>query len=144
MSALNSGDKPLTQVQLLDAVHMIVGRLETRIGTSETNVLERIDDVRADVQTLRAEVQSLQSRVEAVRAEALERAEAIETKLLTAFFSYQEFSRVELRKIKADLSNVNAGAELRFDIIESRLSTLDKIYLSKPPEDPSAPDQPHA
>src|SRR5688500_2802606 len=127
MSDLNSGDKPVTQVQLLDAVHMIVGRLETRIDASETKILDAVgtgletlrSDVGTGLETVRADVETLRSRVEAARAEGIERAEAIETKLLTAFFSYHEFSRVELRKIKADLSNVNAGAELRFDIIES-------------------------
>lgn len=135
MSDLNSGDKPVTQVQLLDAVHTIVGRLEARLDASETKVLDRIGATEAQMldRIAATEAQMLE-RLEAVRLQAFERAETIETKLLTAFYNYHEFSRVEMRKIKADLSNVNAAAELRFENIESRLSALERIYLSKPPD----------
>jgi hypothetical protein len=62
----------------------------------------------------------------------LERLEATETKLLGAFFSYQEYDRIENRKFRADLSNVSAASDLRFDNLEVRIAALERALLSKP------------
>ena len=43
-----------------------------------------------------------------------------------------------MRRLKADVSNIDAAAEQRFENIENRLIALEKIILSKPPERPSA------
>ncbi|MBC7924257.1 MAG: hypothetical protein H7039_01235 [Bryobacteraceae bacterium] len=64
------------------------------------------------------------------------RLEAVETKLLGAFFNYQEYDRIENRKFRADLSNVSAASELRFDNFVSRIAALEKVTLSAMPDHP--------
>ena len=52
-----------------------------------------------------------------------------ETKLLSAFFSYQEHAEIKYRKLSADVTNVNAAAELRLGNLESRVIELEKRFL---------------
>jgi uncharacterized protein (UPF0147 family) len=52
-----------------------------------------------------------------------------ETKLLSAFFSYQEHAEIKYRKLSADVTNVNAAAELRLGNLESRVIELEKRVL---------------
>jgi hypothetical protein len=93
-------------------------------------------ELNAAVQTI---IERIDERMAALETRMAERIDVTETKLLGAFFSYQEYSRVEMRKLKADLSNVNAGAEQRFNNIESRLIALERFMLSAKPQDPSSP-----
>jgi hypothetical protein len=52
-----------------------------------------------------------------------------ETKLLNAFFLYQEHAEIKYRKLSADVTNVNAAAELRLGNLESRVIELEKRFL---------------
>jgi hypothetical protein len=52
-----------------------------------------------------------------------------ETKLLSAFFTYQEHAEIKYRKLSADVTNVNAAAELRLGNLESRVIELEKRML---------------
>lgn len=59
-----------------------------------------------------------------------------ETKLLRAFFSYQEHADVRFRKLTADMSNVNASSELRLNNLEQRVIELEKRFLMGPQSGP--------
>ena len=62
-----------------------------------------------------------------------------ETKLLSAFFSYQEHAEIKYRKLSADVTNVNAAAELRLGNLESRVIELEKRFLrGGPRQQPAA------
>lgn len=75
-------------------------------------------------------------QIESLETEFARRIEAVETKLLGAFFSYQEYDRIENRKFRADLSNISAASDLRFDNLESRISALEKKILTNPIQPP--------
>jgi hypothetical protein len=57
-----------------------------------------------------------------------------ETKLLSAFFTYQEHAEIKYRKLSADVTNVNAAAELRLGNLESRVIELEKRVLRGGPQ----------
>jgi len=52
-----------------------------------------------------------------------------ETKLLRAFFQYQEHAEIKFRKLTADVSNVNAAADLRINNLEQRVVDIEKRLL---------------
>jgi cytochrome c556 len=108
------------------------GELDAALSAVVSAILQRFEATEARLEAIEARIEA---RIEATEAKLeaafLERLEATETKLLGAFFAYQEYSRAEMRKLKADLSSVNAAAEVRFDNIENRLTSLEKIVLSK-------------
>jgi hypothetical protein len=53
----------------------------------------------------------------------------METRLLSSFFLYQEQAEVKYRKLSADVTNVNAAAELRLGNLESRVMELEKRVM---------------
>jgi translation initiation factor 2B subunit (eIF-2B alpha/beta/delta family) len=53
-----------------------------------------------------------------------------ETKLLTAFFRWQENSNVKFQRLKADTGNATREIELRLENVEARLEEVEKRYLS--------------
>ena len=62
-----------------------------------------------------------------------ERTYDVETKLLRAFANFNGSNDVRMRKIEADASNLNLSSTMRFDIIESRLTTLEAKFILNPP-----------
>ncbi len=58
-----------------------------------------------------------------------EQLEKMETKLLDAFFDYQEAANVRFRKMSADVSNIDAATGLRLDNLERRIVKLEERYL---------------
>jgi uncharacterized protein YpuA (DUF1002 family) len=53
-----------------------------------------------------------------------------ETKLLTAFFRWQENSNIKFQRLKADTGNATREIELRLENVEARLEEVEKRYLS--------------
>ena len=81
---------------------------------------------REDLDALKREI------LEAIRASderATERTRETETKLLAAFFSYQEHEKIQFARLKADTGNATRAAELRLDNIEQRVIELEKRFL---------------
>jgi len=135
------------KAELIDAFRAVVQ--ETVRGTVRAVVQETVPDlVRAVVQEtvpdlVRAVVQEtvpdlvravVQETVRAVVQETVpDLVHAIvqetETKLLSAFFTYQEHAEIKYRKLSADVTNVNAAAELRLGNLESRVIELEKRVL---------------
>jgi hypothetical protein len=82
----------------------------------------------ADKPVTKADLDALKAGLlEAVRAMLHE----TETKLLTAFFQYQEHADVKLRKLTADLSNLDASADLRMNNLEQRVIQIEKRLLTQ-------------
>jgi hypothetical protein len=85
----------------------------------------------ADLQTeLVATVRDVEARLSTAFTEKLRDAE---TKLLGAFFAYQEHDRIQFQHLKADTGNATRAAELRIDNIEQRLLEVERRLLSGPP-----------
>jgi len=49
------------------------------------------------------------------------------------FFVYQEHADVRMRKISADVSNINTASELRLNNLEQRVIAIEKKLLLNPP-----------
>jgi len=64
-----------------------------------------------------------------LKAELLEALHEMETRLLRAFFQYQEHADIKFRNISADVSNVNAAAELRLNNLEQRVVEIEKRLM---------------
>lgn len=52
-----------------------------------------------------------------------------ETKLLTAFFHYQEQADIKFRKLTADVANINSSADQRINNLEQRVTAIEKRLL---------------
>ena len=53
----------------------------------------------------------------------------VETKLLKAFFQYQEVANIRLHKPTTDVSNLNTASELRFNNLEQRIVQIEKHIM---------------
>lgn len=82
-----------------------------------------------DIEAVLKAVRELEGNL---RTEFSTRLEAVETKLLGAFFSYQEYDRIENRKFRVELSSVTTTSDLRFDNLENRVAAIEKTFLSRP------------
>jgi len=63
-----------------------------------------------------------------------ERTHDAETRIVRAFGSYQESAGVRMRKIEADVANINASANQQLDAMQSKLLDLETriINLERP------------
>ena len=63
-----------------------------------------------------------------------ERTHDAETRIVRAFGAYQETSGVRMRKVEADVSNVNSSTTLQLDAMQSKLLDLETriINLERP------------
>ena len=73
--------------------------------------------------------QDLTEALETLKAQISAMLHETETKLLTAFFQYQEHADIKFRKLTADVSNINASADLRINNLEQRLTQVEKRLL---------------
>ena len=58
-----------------------------------------------------------------------ERLHDTETRLLKAFYQYQEHSDVRMRKMSADISNMDTASDLRLNNLERRVIELERKLL---------------
>ena len=52
-----------------------------------------------------------------------------ETRLLKAFYQYQEHSDVRMRKMSADISNMDTASDLRLNNLERRVIEIERKIL---------------
>ncbi len=52
-----------------------------------------------------------------------------ETKLLKAFFQYQEIANIRLHKLTTDVSNVDTSSDLRLNNLEQRIVQIEKRIM---------------
>jgi hypothetical protein len=64
-----------------------------------------------------------------LKTEILEALRDTETKLLGAFFQYQEHSSFRFQKLTADVANINASSDLRLNNLEQRVVQLEKRIM---------------
>ena len=106
--------------------------LRELLGGMESRLNSRLDAIEAGLKTY---VDEMETRLKAYEDEQLHE---LETKLLSAFFSYQERADVRFRKMEADISNINASSKLLLDNLEKRVLELEKrVWMGGTP--PQAP-----
>jgi hypothetical protein len=76
----------------------------------------------------------IDQREQSLREYIDERTHDAETRIVRAFGAYQQANGTRMRKIEADLSNVNASTTQQMDAFESKLLELETriITLEKP------------
>ncbi len=98
----------------------------------EKRLREYIDE---RTQNLREYIDERTHEVESRLREYIdERTHDAETRLIRAFGAYQESAAVRMRKIEADLSNVNSSTTQQLDAFQSKLLELETriINLERP------------
>lgn len=89
---------------------------------------------RADMQEFKREVVSqigemMDTRFRQIDEQFTERLRDTETRLLKAFYQYQEHSEVRMRKMSADISNMDTASDLRLNNLERRVIELERKIL---------------
>jgi DNA repair exonuclease SbcCD ATPase subunit len=59
-----------------------------------------------------------------------ERSHDVETRIVRAFGAYQESGAVRMRKIEADVSNINASTTQQLDAVQSKLLDLETRIIN--------------
>jgi len=88
-------------------------RLGERIDETERRLGERIDETE----------RRLREYID-------ERTHDSETRIVRAFGAYQEAAAVRMRKIEADVSNVNASTTQQLDAVQSKLLDLETRIIN--------------
>jgi DNA anti-recombination protein RmuC len=103
-------------------------RLREYVGESETRLREYVDESET---RLREHIGESETRL---REYIDERTHDSETRIVRAFGAYQESASVRMRKIEADLSNVNSSTTQQMDSFQSKLLELETriIALERP------------
>ena len=65
-----------------------------------------------------------------IREHIVERTHDAETRIVRAFGAYQQSSGVRLRKIEADLSNLNASTTTQVDTFQAKLLELETRIIA--------------
>jgi hypothetical protein len=88
------------------------------------DVLAVKDDVLAVKEDILNAVKDLKEYID-------ERTHDTETRLLRAFSDYQTAHEVRFRKMKADVSNIDASTDQRLTQLEERVLQMDKRLIAK-------------
>src|SRR5580704_9278363 len=72
----------------------------------------------------------IDERTQALREYIEERTHGSETRILRAFGAYQESAGVRMRKIEADVSNINASTSQQLDAVQSKLLDLETRIIN--------------
>jgi hypothetical protein len=102
--------------------------MEHRAEQREQGLREHID------QTQQALREHIDQREQALREHIDERTHDAETRIVRAFGAYQQSNGTRMRKIEADVSNVDASTTQQMDAFQSKLLELETriISLEKP------------
>jgi hypothetical protein len=71
----------------------------------------------------------IDARVRQSEEQFAERLHDTETRLLKAFYQYQEHTDVRMRKMSADISNMDTASELRLNNLERRVIEIERKFL---------------
>ena len=72
-------------------------------------------------------VRYLEGMEKRLREHIDERTHDSETRIVRAFGAYQESAGVRMRKIEADVSNINASTSQQLDAVQSKLLDLETM-----------------
>jgi hypothetical protein len=89
---------------------------------------------RADLEEFRGELvqqigEVMDTRIRQSEERFAERLHDSETRLLKAFYQYQEHSDVRMRKMSADISNMDTASDLRINNLERRVIEIERKIL---------------
>jgi hypothetical protein len=95
----------------------------------------KLDD---KVQKLDDKVQKLDQELAQTREAILERTQEMvrdaQTELLRGYASFAESQEIRMRKMTADISNIDASTNLRMVVLERRLLEIEKrLHIPPPP-----------
>src|SRR5271167_4056112 len=94
----------------------------------EKRLYERIDG-RA-LETEKRLRECIDERILELREYIDERTHDSETRIVRAFGAYQESAGVRMRKIEADVSNINASTSQQLDAVQSKLLDLETRIIN--------------
>jgi hypothetical protein len=89
---------------------------------------------RADLAEFRGELvkqigELMDARIRQSEEQVTERLHDAKTRLLKAFYQYQEHSDVRMRKMSADISNMDTANDLRLNNLERRVIEIERKIL---------------
>jgi len=122
----------------------------TKSDLAELGVAVRKDvaDLGRDLRTeFQRDLAGLEERLDKKSAESEDRIvtvmREIETKLLRGFFDYSESTDLRLRKLKADVGNIDVVTEQRVDRLEHRIRLIEhRLDFGDNPTAPPVPPPP--
>ena len=91
-------------------------------------------DLEAHLQGFKGELvkeigEFIDTRIRQSEERFAERLHDSETRLLKAFYQYQEHSDVRMRKMSADISNMDTASDLRINNLERRVIEIERKFL---------------
>ncbi len=96
---------------------------------AETKQFLEAMERRAD-QRQRELLSSVEVRIQQLREYIDERTHDSETRIVRAVGAYQESAGVRMRKIEADVSNINASTTQQLDAVQSKLLDLETRIIN--------------
>jgi hypothetical protein len=100
-----NGSQTVTRAELRAELHSLEDRVIRAIGKSQAEIVERMQEFVRDSQT----------------------------ELLRGFQAFATSQTVQIRKLKADLSNVDTATDQRLSALEQRLLEIEKRLQIPPP-----------
>jgi hypothetical protein len=76
-------------------------------------------------------MKALRDYIDELRDYIDERTRDMQTELLRGFRSYQESASVKMAKLSADVGNIDTATDKRLNIVEERLSELERRIAQK-------------
>src|SRR5580658_4748231 len=106
------------------------------LGERMEGLLQKLGD---KVLKLDDKVQKLDDRLTQTRDDVLEAAQEMvrdaQTELLRGFRAFSNAQDIRIRKVQADLSNVDAATDLRLLVLERRLLEIEqRLHIPPPPQ----------
>ena len=111
-----NGNAPVTRADLEEHLQGFKRELVQQIG--------EVIDTR-----IRQSEEQFDTRISQSEEQFAERLHDSETKLLKAFYQYQEHSDVRMRKMSADISNMDTASDLRINNLERRVIEIERKIL---------------
>jgi hypothetical protein len=109
-------------------------RLETRIAGTEGRLRTEISDTEGRLRTEISDTEGrLRTEISATESRLSEQMRDMQTELLKAFLPWQEQIRIQFRELEANTGNSVTAIKQRMEVMERRLSEIEKKLLLEPP-----------
>ncbi|MGB8888171.1 MAG: hypothetical protein WCC87_15670 [Candidatus Korobacteraceae bacterium] len=104
------------------------GRLREHVDERTRDLHEHVDERTRDLHEYIDE--RTRTLRDDIREYVDERTHDAETRIVRAFGAYQESAGVRMRKIEADVSNINASTTQQLDVLQSKLLDLETRIIN--------------
>jgi exonuclease VII large subunit len=129
--AEGNGNQPVTRNELKEELRALEQRLEERFDGRVDSLEERM---------MRTFAQLIAQTKTEILEKTQEQVRDAQTELLRGFEAFAKSQNVQFRKLKADLSNLDAATDLRIRAMEDRLWQIEKrLGPPTPPPDTDSP-----